>query len=138
MRVLRSKPAAIVGALALVTTGFVAVTVSQSDSADAGTCLNINNYQTVKLASGGATRAPGSGYLKTSSKCRDINLSPGWDETRARAVKVCFKTAGCQDRWTNIPAGGSTFHVVASNVKDNTEYYFKFYTTGKWEGSVAD
>lgn len=35
MRVLRSKPAAIVGALALATTGFVAVTVSNPDNADA-------------------------------------------------------------------------------------------------------
>ncbi len=24
------------------------------------------------------------------------------------------------------------------HVKDNTEYYFKFYTTGEWHGSYAD
>lgn len=137
MHLLRSKPPAIAGALALVTTGFVAVTVSQADNAHAGTCLTGGNYTTVTLPAGGATRAPSSGYFTTSSKCRDINLRAGWYVTRARAVKVCFKTAGCQGHWTNIPAHGD-WKVVASNVKDGTQYYFEFYTTGKWDGVAAD
>ena len=138
MRVLRSKPAAIVGTLALATTGFVAVTISNSDNADAaGSCLDGGNRTTVTLPAGGATRAPSSGYFKTSTKCRDINLRSAWYVDRARAVKVCFKTAGCQDHWTNIPVAGN-WNVVASNVKDGTEYYFKFYTTGEWGGTAAD
>ncbi|WP_327640402.1 hypothetical protein OHB24_19055 [Kribbella sp. NBC_00482] len=140
MRVLRSKPAAIVGALALATTGFVAVTVSNPDNADAaGSCLGSANSEQFKLPSG-TLRYPSSGtYFKTSSKCRDINVASDFSNNgNARAVKVCFKTAGCQDHWTNIPGDPRTWKVVASNVKDGTEYYLKFYSYGKWYGLVAD
>ncbi|WP_410790863.1 hypothetical protein [Kribbella sp. C-35] len=141
MRVLRSKPAAIAGALALATTGFVAVTISNPGDADAaGSCITGDNYEQFTLPSGTLRYPAGGKYFKTSSKCRDINLGSGWStSTNARAVKVCFKTAGCQDHRTNIPGGGTdTFRVVASNVKDGTQYYFKFYSYGKWNGVVAD
>jgi hypothetical protein len=137
MRMLRSKPAAIVGALALATTGFVAVTISNPNSADAASCLTSSNYTYIDKPSG-TTRYPGTGYFRTSTNCRDINLESNWFEPDVRAVKVCFRTAGCQDHWTNIPAGGGTWKVVASNVKDGTDYYFKFYTTGDWDGVAAD
>ena len=136
MRTLSARLKAILGVLALTTTAFVAVGVTHPGKAQAAGCIDGGNYQDVSLPSG-TLRFPASGYLKTSSKCQDINLKGNpWVEQNARAIKVCFKTAGCQDHWTNVR--GSDWYEIATNVKDNTEYYFKFYSYGKWYGIVAD
>jgi len=139
MRVVGSKVKAMVGGLVLASTGLVAVSIGNPASAEAaGNCLGNGNPVQFSKPSGD-TRYPASGYLKTSSKCRDINLSTSpWYDGEVRAIKVCFKSTGCQSSWTNVKTDSSTWQVIATNVKDNTEYYFKFYTTGEWHGSYAD
>ncbi len=53
-------------------------------------CAYGDNYEYFTLPSGTL------GTPAAVSKCRDINLASGWGtSTNARAVKVCFKTAGC-------------------------------------------
>lgn len=136
MRTLSTRLKAILGVLVLTTTAFMAVTITHPGKAEAADCLA--DQQQFSKPSGG-TRYPSSGYLKTTSKCQDINLKANlWYDSgdTARAIKVCFKTAGCQDHWTNVYR--YDWYEIATNVKDGTEYYFKFYTTGKWYGIVAD
>lgn len=136
MRTLSTRVKAILGTLVLSTTAFMAVGVTQAGGAQAAGCLDGTNQQDVELPSG-SLRFPSSGYFKTTSRCQDINLSGNpWYDQNVRAIKVCFKTAGCQDRWTNV--ADSSWYEIATNVKDNTEYYFKFLSYGKWYGSVAD
>ena len=137
MRTLSTRVKAILGVFVLATTAFVALGVTHSGEAQAAGCLSGTNQQGVDLPSG-SRRFPTSGYLKTSSRCQDINLqtNPWYSPQNVRAIKVCFRTAGCQDRWTNV--GDSGWYEVATNVKDGTEYYFKFNSYGQWHGFVAD
>ncbi len=51
-------------------------------------------------------------------------------------VKVCFQRTGCQDHWTL--AQPATWTVIASNVKDGTNYRFEFKSTAAFSGSRAD
>ncbi len=136
MPTLSTRLKAGLGVLTLATTAFVAVGVTHPGEAQAASCLG--DQQEVNLPSG-TTRFPSSGYLKTTSKCQDINLRANiWAAPQnVRAIKVCFRTAGCQDRWTNVDDNG-TWYEIATNVKDDTEYYFKFNSYGKWVGNVAD
>ncbi|RZT11804.1 hypothetical protein EV649_7458 [Kribbella sp. VKM Ac-2569] len=136
MRTLSTRLKAVLGVLVLTTTAFVAVSITHPGKADAAGCLDGSNQQDVSLPSG-SLRYPSSGYFKTTSNCQDINLSGNpWYSQNVRAIKVCFRTAGCQDHWTNVK--GSSWYEIATNVKDGTEYYFKFYSYGKWHGLVAD
>lgn len=137
MLTLSTRLKAILGVLVLATAAFVAVSVTHPGEAQAAGCIDGGNYQDVTLPSG-ELRFPSSGYLKTTSRCRDINLaaSPWHAPQTVRAIKVCFRTAGCQDRWTNVR--GTSWYEIATNVKDGTEYYFKFHSYGKWYGTVAD
>jgi hypothetical protein len=139
MRSVDRRLKAIFGVLVLGAAAFVVGGVTAPTTADAGSCLTGSNYLNFTKPSGD-TRYPRSGYLTTTSKCRDINLSESLYKDSSgtvRAIKVCFKTAGCQDHWTNVKESGNWYE-VATDVKDGTEYYFKFYTTGVWYGVVAD
>ena len=69
-----------------------------------------------------APRQNWSSHYITSSRCNDINLriDSGGDAKFA----VCWARFGtCQDHWTLVPQDG-IYHVVATNVKDGTEFYF--------------
>ena len=84
----------------------------------------------------------GSGWWKTTSRCNDINLQksykqPGSTHPPATAVMVCFRTTGCQSSWTKIPESGTWF-TVATNVKDGTDYRFRFNTMAPFAGSRAN
>ncbi|CAM4391555.1 hypothetical protein [Nocardiopsis rhodophaea] len=70
-------------------------------------------------AAGGYTY-PASGYLRTTSRCNDINLKP----RSSRTVSVCFKrTNRCNNaKW----ARGGQWNVIASNVRTGAGYYFLF------------
>lgn len=138
MRTLRSRLKATLGVLALTTTAGVAVGITHPGNAEAASCLSSTNVQDVSLPSG-SLRYPSTSYFKTTSNCQDINLKANqWHAPQnVRAIKVCFRTAGCQDHWTNI-SDSVTFYEIATNVKDGTEYYFQFRSYGKWYGHVAD
>ena len=53
-------------------------------------------------------------------------------------VKVCFRTAGCQDSWKWVPAGATGWKVIASDVKDGTDYRFRFLSVGAFQGYRAN
>ncbi|WP_350280295.1 hypothetical protein [Kribbella sp. HUAS MG21] len=136
MRTLTTRVKAILGVFVLAATAFVAVSVTQSGEAEAAGCLDSTNQHGFDLPSN-SLRYPSSGYLRTTSRCQDINLRGNpWYDQNVRAIKVCFRTAGCQDRWTNV--AGSSWYEIATNVKDGTDYYLRFYSYGKWSGGVAD
>ncbi|MGX4688287.1 hypothetical protein [Streptomyces sp. JNUCC 63] len=75
-----------------------------------------------------AVSLPPDGYSKhftTSSRCADINLRI--DSGGGQWVAVCWaKYNTCQKDWTW--SGQGAYKVIASDVKDGTEFYFV--TTG--------
>jgi hypothetical protein len=79
-----------------------------------------------------------SGNYWTSSRCADINLRI--DSGGGAYFAVCWARYNtCQDHWTYVPQDGN-YHVVASDVKDGTEFYFTSTTTttpGWRSGRVA-
>ncbi|MCL6286687.1 hypothetical protein PV689_05395 [Streptomyces sp. ATCC51928] len=78
---------------------------------------------------------PTFNYLKTTSSCADINIKTGTD----RYVKVCFlpQSGGrsCQADYKLAKAG--SWKVIATNVKDKTQYQFHFRSEAKSSGSYA-
>ncbi|MGA5143402.1 hypothetical protein [Streptomyces azureus] len=78
---------------------------------------------------------PTANYLKTTSSCADINIKTDTD----RYVKVCFLDMSggkeCQADYKLAKAG--SWKVVATNVKDNTEYQFYFRSDAKSTGHYA-
>ncbi|MDF3147075.1 MULTISPECIES: hypothetical protein [unclassified Streptomyces] len=74
-------------------------------------------------------------YLKTSSNCADINIKTDTN----RYVKVCFLTSGggtsCQTDYKLATAGN--WRVIATNVKDGTEFQFHFRSDAKSTGHWA-
>ncbi|MGX7827918.1 hypothetical protein ACTG9Q_22800 [Actinokineospora sp. 24-640] len=77
---------------------------------------------------------PGSGFLATTANCADINLKP----TTTRSVKVCFLPYSaplyCQSGYKT--ANANQWTVIATNVADNTRFYFLFASAaaagGQW------
>ncbi|WP_159060521.1 hypothetical protein [Streptomyces acidiscabies] len=74
--------------------------------------------------------------LTTSSNCNDINLR---FTDGGRNVKVCFYPSDggvqCQDDYTYV---GSSWTVVATDVRDGTKYRVYFLTDGAATGFYAD
>ncbi|MEU4602085.1 hypothetical protein AB0F43_03795 [Kribbella sp. NPDC023972] len=128
------------GRIALATGLLTAATVTiggiAASQASAAGCYDSKKFFEKKS---GTTLVPqGISWFRTTSNCRDINVqSAMWMETGAN-VTVCFRRSGCQDRWTWIPAGGKGWKVVASNVKDGTDYRFEFASTAGWQGYRAE
>lgn len=75
---------------------------------------------------------PAGGYfLTTTSSCSDINIRTGWGVF----VRVCFVKTGCQADWKRTEGG--EWLVVATNVRDGSQYYFNFITEDHITGSYA-
>lgn len=71
--------------------------------------------------------------LRTTSACNDINIKLD----TGRYVKVCFYNANgyCStSKW----APGGTWTAIATNVRDNAEYYFVFDISFAQSGYIAD
>jgi hypothetical protein len=101
-------------------------------SGDDATVMACYDTQTYFSKPKGTRRYP-EGYLRTTSACNDINvkLDSGLN------VKVCFgPTGGCQDRFTWAARGKWT--AIATNVKDNVEYYLIFEVGFARTGYIAD
>jgi hypothetical protein len=80
----------------------------------------------------GNTDFPIDNYLKTSSRCSDINIKP----RTSMYVKVCFAATGsCQANFKYAAAGQWT--VVATNVRDNSQFWFRFSSTSANSGFAA-
>jgi hypothetical protein len=128
------------GRIALATGLLTALTVTVGGIA-AGQASAAGCYDSKKLFDkpGGNYSAPtGDGWFRTTSNCRDINVqSAMWVEDGAY-VKVCFRTAGCQDSWKWVPAGAAGWKVIASDVKDGTDYRFRFLSVGAFQGYRAN
>ena len=116
----------------------VAVTVGgvAADRASAAGCYDSKKF--FEKPSGTALVPQGTGWFRTTSNCRDINVQSAMWMKNGASVQVCFRSTGCQDRWTWIPAGGAGWKVVAYDVKDGTDYRFKFLSTAAFQGYRAN
>jgi hypothetical protein len=75
---------------------------------------------------------PAVGYYTTTSACNDINIKPNKNVN----VKVCFRSTGnCQASYKYARAGQWT--VVATNVRNDTQFYYLFTTAITLSGQVA-
>ncbi|MGY0062192.1 hypothetical protein ACWY4P_37605 [Streptomyces sp. LZ34] len=71
--------------------------------------------------------------LRTSSNCNDINIKLD----TGSMVQVCFYNAGgycSQLKW----AASGKWAAIATNVRDNAEYYFVFQSGLSKSGYIAD
>jgi hypothetical protein len=71
-------------------------------------------------------------HFVTGTSCADINLK----STQIEVVKVCFVRTGCQSGW-KITRPNEWFP-VATNVRDNVDYYFQFSNSPASTVQVAD
>jgi hypothetical protein len=123
--------AATAGAVVLAATGLTIA--GSSDTASAAGCYN--SSKSVAKPDGMYVVPGGVGWFKTTSACQDINFKLT-NALKGRAVKVCFQRTGCQDHWT--VAERNTWTVIATDVKDGTNYRFEFKSDDKASGLRAD
>jgi len=123
--------AAVAGAVALATTG---LTVGVTSTASAASCLD--GYKLLSKPAGESYSPTGTGWYKTTSACQDINFRlNSVAHSSGRYVKVCFQRTGCQADYTWVKPGEWT--EIATVVKDDTNYRFKFLTDGSILGRRA-
>lgn len=82
----------------------------------------------------------GSSRLTTSSRCNDINLRITNNDSNGKKVRVCFYPSSgglqCQSSWKRVY--GSSWRVIATDVRDGTRFKFQFsHTTGSVRGYWA-
>jgi len=111
----------------------VGLTVGVGGSAGAATCYG----GAVKFTKPEKARyAPEDTWFKTTNRCNDINLKlDGARSLPGRSVKVCFRGAPCQTGYTYARPGSWT--VIATNVKDGTQFKFLFEKSQLATGSYA-
>ncbi|MCA6096661.1 hypothetical protein LE181_31450 [Streptomyces sp. SCA3-4] len=111
-------------ALGLVLAGTAALSVALPATASAAQTSGTTAAASCYDGSVGIS-LPANGYSReftTTSRCADINLRI--DSGGGQWVAVCWAAHGsCQSSWTWVPQGGG-YHVVASDVKNGTKFYF--------------
>lgn len=129
------------GRIAVATGLLAAVGVTVGGVATANQASAAGCYESMKFFAkdDGTYYAPGtSTWFRTTSNCRDIQVkSAAWLDTGAY-MKVCFKKTGCQGSWTWVPAGGTGWRVIATDVKDGTDYNLRFLNGREFQGFRAD
>ncbi|MBB1256681.1 hypothetical protein [Streptomyces alkaliterrae] len=137
MRRKSTRLAAAVGGLVLAA-GALSAGTANAASATAGGgdvgALACYDHSRAYTKPAGSASYPSSGWLTTTTNCRDISIRPN----ESRYVRVCFnpssRPAYCQSSFTYVRAG--QWNIVATSVLNGTKFNFHFqYTTrstGRW------
>lgn len=97
------------------------------DGVQAASCYGSFGF----FGSNGQTAPGGGRFFRTTTNCLDINIKAN----EGGYVLVCFRNAGCQSSFKQIVRG--QWIVVATNVRDNVDFYFYFNTAGPHSGTWA-
>lgn len=131
---MKNTRAATAVASVLLTTGALAAGVAPASASaarsDAAVMACYDSQKSFTKPSGGQVW-PTSGWLTTTSACGDINIKLN----TAADVRVCFRaTNACNStKWAEV----GKWTVVATNVKDNTQFYFGIWNLNAVSGYAA-